>query len=144
LSEKQWRQVIASYYGQITFLDQQVGRIVDALERAGRLDSTIIVFTSDHGDFMAEHGVLGKPECFFDCLMRVAMIIAGAPRGRDYKLCMYAGGFVELYDLVNDPGEMHNLADAPAHACGAANWNVTCCNGTSSHMMHIRGIQWAT
>jgi len=80
LTEAERRKVIACYYGQISFLDEQVGKIIAALERAGKLDDTIIAFTSDHGDFMAEHGLLGKPSSFYDCLARVPMILWGPGR----------------------------------------------------------------
>ena len=50
------RQAIQAYYASISFADAQVGRILDALDASGLADNTIVVFTSDHGYHMGEHG----------------------------------------------------------------------------------------
>ena len=60
LTEKQLRRVIAYYYASITLVDDQVGKIVQALEDRGILDDTLIVFSSDHGEFLGHHGLLQK------------------------------------------------------------------------------------
>lgn len=54
-SEKSQRQR-AHYYANVTMIDKQVGEIIEALERRGVLDDTIIIFTSDHGDSLGDHG----------------------------------------------------------------------------------------
>ena len=54
------RKEIADYYGNITGLDAQFGRVVEAMERLGISDDTILIFTSDHGDHLSSHGY-GKP-----------------------------------------------------------------------------------
>ena len=54
------RQEIADYYGSITALDEQFGRVMSFLEERGIVDNTIIIFTSDHGDHIGSHGY-GKP-----------------------------------------------------------------------------------
>ena len=51
------RQCVQAYYASISFMDAQVGRVVDALDRLGLAENTIIVFTSDHGYHMGEHGL---------------------------------------------------------------------------------------
>ena len=50
------RQAMQAYYASITFADAQVGRVLDALDETGLADNTIVVFTSDHGYHMGEHG----------------------------------------------------------------------------------------
>lgn len=55
-----WRQVKAIYYGMVALVDQSVGRILEAVDRAGMNDNTIIVFVSDHGDYLGDHGMYGK------------------------------------------------------------------------------------
>lgn len=54
------RQFKAWYFGAVKLIDDNVGRLVDCLEKEGILDNTVIVFTSDHGEYMGEHGLMGK------------------------------------------------------------------------------------
>ena len=65
------------YFADITHLDEQLGRVRKALQDAGRLDSTYIIFTSDHGEFLGDHGFWQKQERHYDGGIRVPLIIAG-------------------------------------------------------------------
>ncbi|MCD6351602.1 MAG: sulfatase [Armatimonadetes bacterium] len=56
------RRALADYYAHITALDEQLGRLLDALERLGQADDTIVVFTSDHGDMLWSQGRLRKQQ----------------------------------------------------------------------------------
>ena len=58
--ELRWRADIAQYWDNITHLDKAVGQMLQALEDAGIADNTIVVFTSDHGDQMGDHHLIGK------------------------------------------------------------------------------------
>jgi len=69
------RQAIQAYYASITFADAQVGRILDTLEASGLNDNTIVVFTSDHGYHMGEHGHYQKTT-LFENAARVPLIIS--------------------------------------------------------------------
>lgn len=70
-----YRNAIAQYYGCVSAVDEGVGRIMRHLESQGLLDNTIVVFTSDHGDFAGEYDMLGKnPHGAFECLNRVPLI----------------------------------------------------------------------
>ncbi len=60
LSHEDWQQVKAIYYGMVALLDHSVGKIIDALDRLGLGDNTVIVFLSDHGDYLGDHGMYGK------------------------------------------------------------------------------------
>ncbi len=84
LGEAELRQITAIYYGMISAIDHQIGRMVAALDQVGQLENTIIVFTSDHGEWLGDHGLLLKGPMLYDGLLRVPLIIAGpgAPAGR--------------------------------------------------------------
>lgn len=70
-------QVIRSYYyGCITFLDEQVGRVVNRLRELGRLDNTIILFTADHGDLLGDFGTFFKVS-HLNGSIRVPLLMAG-------------------------------------------------------------------
>lgn len=75
-TEQDWRRVCANYYGLVSMVDNAVGEILDAVEKNGLLDNTIIVFTSDHGDQMGDHFMMGKSVMYEEslsvpCLVRV-------------------------------------------------------------------------
>ena len=73
------RRVIAMYYGLITHIDHHLGRIVAALDRLGLADTTTVVFTSDHGDYLGQYGLFLKhPNVPYDALARVPLIIRPA------------------------------------------------------------------
>jgi uncharacterized sulfatase len=74
------RAAMAAYCGSVACIDENVGRIVDALRDAGTLDDTLIVFTSDHGDYMGEHGLVGKNRCF-ETAYRIPLILRGPGAG---------------------------------------------------------------
>ena len=113
MTEDQKRDAIQAYYASTTFMDAQVGRVLDTLERLGLADNTIVVFTSDHGYSLGEHG-LWKKRSLFERSARVPMIIrtpdeqsAGA---RTDKLA-------ELVDLYPTLASMAGL-EVPAPVSG--------------------------
>ncbi|MBT5059445.1 MAG: sulfatase-like hydrolase/transferase [Gemmatimonadetes bacterium] len=59
-TEEGWRAVMARYWGNTTLVDRSVAKILNALDECGLTDDTIVVFTSDHGEQMGDHGILGK------------------------------------------------------------------------------------
>lgn len=59
-TDAQLREIIANTYGQTSLIDHQVGRIMSALEDAGLADNVIVIFTSDHGDWLGDHGLMLK------------------------------------------------------------------------------------
>lgn len=64
------------YYSVIDYLDQQVGRIIDALEKTGQLDNTIVIYSSDHGMAVGSHGLRGKQNQY-EHTINVPLIVAG-------------------------------------------------------------------
>jgi len=65
------------YVAMIAFLDQEIGRVLDELDQLGMAEETVVVFTSDHGDYMGDHGLYTKSPALYDCLVRVPQIIRG-------------------------------------------------------------------
>lgn len=68
------RAVKAAYYAMVELLDDQFGRLVDHLDAAGQLDNTLIIFHSDHGEMLGDHGLLYKGCRFFEGLVHVPLI----------------------------------------------------------------------
>lgn len=87
------RQAIRAYYALITFLDAQIGRILDALEETGALEDTLIIYTSDHGECLGERGARGKSVLYAEA-SRVPMIVAG--RGLTPGLCATPVSLIDL------------------------------------------------
>jgi arylsulfatase A-like enzyme len=169
-----------AFYALCTHIDHQLRIVIGTLREEGLLDNTIILFTSDHGDMLGDHGFWAK-RLFYEGSANIPMILVGAkgdqrvePRTADdrlvglqdvmptlldlagidipesveglsmvgeqrradlygecsegydatrmihdgrYKLIYYAGGNVtQLFDLQEDPRELHNLAACPEHA----------------------------
>ncbi len=95
-----------SYYGAISHIDREVGLILDELEAAGIADNTIVVFSSDHGDQMLEHGLMGK-NCFFESSVRVPLIIRFPKRVKSAKY----DDLVESIDLLPTLFELIGLPE---------------------------------
>lgn len=75
LAEGLAKQAIQAYYASITFADAQMGKVLDGLEEAGLADNTVVLFTSDHGYHMGEHGHWQKTT-LFENATRVPLIIS--------------------------------------------------------------------
>jgi len=73
-TERDWRVLRALYYGSVTFMDQEIGRIIEALEQTLDMENTIVVYTSDHGEILGDHGICGKCAYHYDSCIRVPMI----------------------------------------------------------------------
>jgi arylsulfatase A-like enzyme len=94
------RAAIATTYGMIEAIDSGIGRILATLDRLGATDDTIIVFTSDHGDMMGDHGLLLKGVMHFQGCLRVPMVV-NAP-GRDGRRTTSLAASIDLPHTVLD------------------------------------------
>jgi arylsulfatase len=80
-----WQQVKALYYGMVSLADNAIGRIIDAIDQLNLHENTIIVFLSDHGDYLGDHGFYGKG-LPYDSVLRVPMIWAGPGIQSDHTI----------------------------------------------------------
>ncbi|WP_028354690.1 sulfatase-like hydrolase/transferase [Bordetella petrii] len=107
------RTVRPAYQGLITQLDTHLGRLFDYMEGAGLMRNTLIVFTSDHGDFLGDHW-LGEKELFYDTVQRVPLIVMDPGRAADATRGSIERRLVESVDMV--PTILRALdAPLPAH-----------------------------
>jgi uncharacterized sulfatase len=103
------REVIRAYYASISFLDAQVGRVLDALDRLGLADNTIVIFMSDHGYMLGERGQWMK-QMLFERSARTPLMMAGpgvTAKGRA------STRIVELLDLYPTLAELAGIAPPP-------------------------------
>ncbi len=95
-TEEEIRHRRQGYYASISFMDAQIGEILDALEEGGHVDDTIVCFTSDHGFHIGEHSLWGKATNF-ELDTRVPLIIADPARPGGHGKT--TDSFAELVDL---------------------------------------------
>jgi uncharacterized sulfatase len=128
VSEEGRREVIRAYYASISFLDANVGRVLDALERLQLADHTIVVFISDHGYLLGERGQWMK-QMLFERSARAPMIIAGpgvTARGQSSSRTVE---FVDVYPTLADlaglggPRDLHGRSLRPLLRNPRAGWD---------------------
>ena len=123
LGEQGLREYAATYHGMVSFVDWNVGRLLDALDRLGLAKRTLVVFTSDHGDMMAAHGMAGKLVLnLYEELIHVPLLMrlpgrisAGARRQTPVSSVDIMPTILDYADLAIPPGidgrSMRSLID---------------------------------
>jgi len=76
-TDLQLRHLIANYYGMIALIDACVGRLLESLEWLDLKDDTYVIFTSDHGEWLGDHGLMFKGPMLYEGLVRVGLIVTG-------------------------------------------------------------------
>jgi arylsulfatase A-like enzyme len=79
MSEPDREETLARYDGEVAYLDQQIGRLIDGLRKEGDLDRTVVVLVGDHGEEFMEHGQLGHGKTLHGEVVRVPFVLAGHP-----------------------------------------------------------------
>ena len=98
-SPEQWqdKKVQASYYAMIEQIDTEFGRLIDFLDQTGQRQDTIIIFMSDHGEMLGDHGLMLKGCRFYEGLVRIPLIISYPVQ---FQKNVITPALVELVDLV--------------------------------------------
>jgi arylsulfatase A-like enzyme len=91
------QRMVAAYYAQIELIDDQVGRMLDALEASGQREDTIVIFTSDHGEMLGDHGLLWKGCRFYEGAVRVPLVFSWPGH---IEAGVTSDALVELTDIV--------------------------------------------
>ena len=107
------RTVRPAYQGLIAQLDHHLGRLFDRMAATGVLDDTLVIFTSDHGDFLGDHW-LGEKELFYDAVQKVPLIVVDPRPAADATRGSVESRLVESVDLVPTILDALGLP-APAH-----------------------------
>jgi arylsulfatase A-like enzyme len=100
-SEAGWRRLRAQYFANITLVDEMVGTILDALERNGVADNTVVVFTSEHGEMAGDHGMLEKRSMYEESA-RVPLIMHVPGISNSHQMLEGAVGHVDLVPTILD------------------------------------------
>lgn len=97
MTPRERREVTAAYYAMVEHVDHNVGRILDYLDETGQRENTIVIFHSDHGELLGDHGIYLKGPFMYDCSVRVPLIISWPGH---FQQGVKSDAMVELVDLV--------------------------------------------
>ena len=106
------RQAKAAYYGLTSFMDDCVGRVLAALDASGQRDETLVIYVSDHGDMMGDHGFWTK-QVMYEASAGVPMIVAGPGVAAGRRV----GTAASLLDIAASARAMHGLPDDGPGRC---------------------------
>jgi iduronate 2-sulfatase len=128
VSEEGQRESIRAYYASITFLDANVGRVLDALDRLKLTDNTIVIFLSDHGYHLGDRGQWMK-QTLFERSARAPLIIAGPGVSAKGRASSRVIEFLDIYPTLADlarlapPPGLHGRSVTPLLRNPQAPWD---------------------
>jgi arylsulfatase A-like enzyme len=97
MSPEEHRKITAAYFAMIEQVDTEMGRMLQVLEEMGQAENTIVIFMSDHGEMLGDHGMYLKGPYFYDCLTRVPLIVRWPGH---FKGGTKINSMVELIDIA--------------------------------------------
>ena len=109
-TEEDMKKAAAAYMGQIRYVDDMMGRLMETLKETGHDKDTIVLFFSDHGELLGNHGMTHKIPVFYECLSRIPVIIRhpeGVGAGMTFE------GLAEEVDLAPTILEFMGIAAPP-------------------------------
>ncbi len=124
----QARECKLAYYAAISFVDAQIGRVLEELDRLSLRENTLVVFWSDHGYHLGEHGLWMKQSCFEESA-RVPMIIVPPRTKNAGKVCARTAELLDLYPTIADyagltlPKDLQGRSLRPLLENPDAEWN---------------------
>lgn len=110
VTDEQVRNARHAYYGAVSFVDDQIGAVLDALQQTGQADNTIILLLADHGDMLGERGLWYKMN-FFEGASRVPLIVHAPSRFRAGRI----GAAVSLADILPTLVDLAHDGNSPAY-----------------------------
>jgi len=129
MTRRQQQEALQSYFASISFVDANVGKLMDALERLGLMENTIVVFWSDHGYALGEHGQWMK-QTVFEAATRVPLLIAGPGTTAKGKASPRTVELLDLYPTLADlcgltqiPSNLHGKSLRPLLENAQAKWD---------------------
>ncbi|KAJ0352869.1 hypothetical protein COL154_003673 [Colletotrichum chrysophilum] len=134
-----WAEVMATYYGMISRLDDQFGRVVERTKALGHWDSTVTLFFTDHGEYLGDHGMIEKwPSGLSDSLTHEPLIVGGAglPAGAVYD------EMAEMVDLVPTVFQFAGIGEHFPH-CGTSLADILTSAGRDGNGDVIRHKEFA-
>lgn len=99
ISERDLRQIRATYYGMISEVDAQIGRLIHYLKQTGVYDDTLIIFTSDHGDHLGDHWMFSKYS-YFEQSFHIPLIVHDPTSGASHARGSVVDAFTESIDIM--------------------------------------------
>ncbi|KAF5629202.1 putative choline-sulfatase [Fusarium sp. NRRL 25303] len=123
-----WREIKATYYGMITRLDDQFGRVFKKVDELGIWKDTVTMFFTDHGEYLGDHGLIEKwPSGLSETLVHEPLIIGGAglPEGKKID------AMTEMVDLVPTMLETSGIGESFAH--NGLSWIPLLCGDAKTH-----------
>ncbi len=130
MTPEQSQQITAAYYAMVELIDDQVGRMLDALEATGQLENTIVVFMSDHGEMLGDHGLYLKGPHFYEEAVHVPLTMQWPGHFESGLRC---DAFVELIDLVPTFCDAANIPIEP-QIQGKSLYEI--CTGATDPSLH--------
>lgn len=130
MDEREHKMHTAAYYAMVELVDTQVGELVACLKQSGQYEDTLIIFTSDHGEMLGDHGLYLKGPFFYDCAVKVPLIIHCPKK---LKKGLRVPALVELIDLPQTILEACEVA-APPTMMGKSLWQM--CTGDAPTKCH--------